>query len=276
MKSKTNYKLYRFKHNERVSYQVIPTEFYIKQLIRDAQHLFCEQGKFLIKGYSGYNYNQLDYMPSEHELWVESVLGTPIGNDVNLHKLPIFQDEIDDFTLPDMKNGHATFERTMIRCLIITPINGNDILGAIQFSNDCKTGTGMIEKLAVDPFFRKQGLGSVLLQTALKILTASGVECIQLTSLHESTAFYKKHGFICRSFDEPKGFEILSHNPLDILSFNTKDKECLRMFSSQRKSHSINDLEECIKNAKSSILPIFRKDYKKSSRRKMKKAHSML
>lgn len=63
---------------------------------------------------------------------------------------------------------------------------------------DCEERTGHIMNLAVDPAFRRQGLGEELLCQALEYLKGLGADQVELeVRVHNESAvqLYKKHGF---------------------------------------------------------------------------------
>jgi len=63
---------------------------------------------------------------------------------------------------------------------------------------DLEENTGHLMNLAVDPLFRRQGIGSILLQRGLEYLRSLGAKTCELevrVNNEEAIALYEKFGF---------------------------------------------------------------------------------
>lgn len=100
--------------------------------------------------------------------------------------------------LDDSRNGIDAFlKRNPDTCFIAK--NDNKIVGVIIVGNDGRRG--YIYHTAVNPQYRKQGIASQLVDTALKALKQSGINKVALVVFDKNengNQFWESQGFIVR------------------------------------------------------------------------------
>ncbi len=100
--------------------------------------------------------------------------------------------------LDDSRNGIDMFlKRNPDTCFVAE--NGNKIVGVIMVGNDGRRG--YIYHTAVHPQYRKQGIASKLVHTALKALKQCGINKVALVVFDKNengNQFWEKQGFTVR------------------------------------------------------------------------------
>lgn len=94
----------------------------------------------------------------------------------------------------------------LVKCWEI--IDGNDkLIGGFVLAK--REGEFIVDGIAIDPEYRKYGLGSVLLDNGIEESLKLGAKCIYLVA--RAPGFFKKHGFetVARE-DAPDFFECLT------------------------------------------------------------------
>jgi predicted N-acetyltransferase YhbS len=72
--------------------------------------------------------------------------------------------------------------------------SGYDVVGYIHGS-DTLSGFGLIEYLAVDPDWRREGIGRILMHTVAQAFQKNDISLLFLTPTSSSVPFYEKLGF---------------------------------------------------------------------------------
>lgn len=100
--------------------------------------------------------------------------------------------------LDDSENGIDMFlKRNPDTCFVAE--DGNKIVGVIMVGNDGRRG--YIYHTAVNPQYRKQGIASKLVHTALKALKQCGINKVALVVFDKNDSgnqFWEKQGFTVR------------------------------------------------------------------------------
>ena len=100
--------------------------------------------------------------------------------------------------LDDSRDGIARFiARNPDTCFVAE--TDNKIVGALMAGNDGRRG--YIYHTAVHPDYRKQGIGTALVQSAISALRKSGINKVALVVFarnHNANLFWEKLGFTCR------------------------------------------------------------------------------
>ncbi len=99
---------------------------------------------------------------------------------------------------PQGRDSRAALKRQLHSKVVwlIGARNGQALVGIAMPSHDMRRG--WVNRLAVDPAFRRQGIGEALVQEAMRQLHAKGIEIITATIENRNVAslsLFKKMGF---------------------------------------------------------------------------------
>ncbi|OLS13695.1 MAG: hypothetical protein RBG13Loki_2695 [Promethearchaeota archaeon CR_4] len=99
---------------------------------------------------------------------------------------------------PEGRDSHSELNRQLASKFVwlIGTKQGEILIGVVMPSHDSRRG--WINRLAIDPAFRRQGIGVALIQEAMKQLRARGIDVIAATIESDnaaSLALVRKVGF---------------------------------------------------------------------------------
>lgn len=188
----------------------VPTEAHIDKKLSELLNGNDRFKLFNIKRYQGKELTHLQDSTheNEHRDWHYE----------QVHRLDLFDAMR---TLPDMENGFMLEAGPRIhRCLLLEHSKNKMIVGAIYFTVDVKNRVAYFNLLQTENAFANNGLGKVLMHSAIYISLLYYCSKIMLVSTRNTIGFYEKMGF------EKRGKDTQDHYKLDFLdlSFESEAK----------------------------------------------------